>query len=149
MFYCEFVHLFPNHMVIPNMALQSVFSYDILKGLLSPDDFNYYLKAQVDICIVSMIDFLPRYAFEIDSVFHDAEDQLARDERKDRIFRVGNVPFIRMRPLRFNTSKEMREEIIESMRAMPEQFKAITTNLSLELDMSTGGANDTSGLFEK
>ncbi|HVG33116.1 MAG TPA: winged helix-turn-helix transcriptional regulator [Pyrinomonadaceae bacterium] len=133
-FYCEFVHLFPQHKVIPNMALQSIFSYSVMKDLLSPDDFNYYLKAQVDICIVSMINFLPRYAFEIDSVFHDKEEQITRDDRKNRIFRVGNLPLIRMRPLRITTSEEIRDEIIKAMRSLPEHFRGISTNLSLELD---------------
>jgi len=134
-FYSEFVHLFPHHMVVPNMSLQSVFKYDGIKGLLSSEDFRYYLMAQVDICIISLKDFRPRYAFEIDSVFHDSEAQMVKDDRKDRIFRVGGVPFIRMRPFGFTTDEDIKNEIVRAMRALPEVFKGETPNLSLELDM--------------
>jgi hypothetical protein len=134
-FYCEFVHLFPHHMVVPNMALQSVFRYEVMKGLLSSEDFRYYLMAQVDICIINLKDFRPRYAFEIDSVFHDSQEQMVRDDRKDRIFRVGGVPFIRMRPFGFTTDEDIRNEIVKAMRALPEIFKGDSPNLSLELDM--------------
>jgi hypothetical protein len=39
--------MFPNYLVIPNMALNSIFKYDEMKSMLAPEDFKYYLAAGI------------------------------------------------------------------------------------------------------
>ena len=39
------------------------------------------LMAQVDFCITSTANYLPVIAFEVDSRYHDASDQIVRDEQ--------------------------------------------------------------------
>ncbi|KRA02737.1 hypothetical protein ASD71_12250 [Achromobacter sp. Root565] len=51
--YQMLVQLCPNHLVFPNCSLQSVMSYERMKELVSEDDFGYYLRASVDIVVVS------------------------------------------------------------------------------------------------
>ena len=112
--YQEFTTVFPNFFIMPNTSLQTIFKYDTMKVLLNPDDFNYYLKASVDICVISTQDFLPKFGFELDSKFHDAEKQIIRDERKNRIFVTANLPLIRVRKDGVSTREEIRNNIQEA-----------------------------------
>jgi len=57
--YSVLIHLFPNQLVFPNMALQAIFSYDRMKALLDQETFRYYLMASVDFCITSTSTYLP------------------------------------------------------------------------------------------
>lgn len=138
------IGLFPNHLVFPNMSLQSIFTYDRMKDILEkPDDFRYYLMSHVDFCITSTSNYLPIIAFELDSRFHDSSDQLERDDKKDRIFQLGGVPLLRLRALGRPTEQVMRQQIIESVRLLGEELT--TTNqkfnayISQEIDYGRFG----------
>lgn len=124
--YQEFTTFFPNYHVIPNMSLQTIFKYDTMKVLLNPEDFNYYLMASVDICVISTQDFLPKFGFELDSIYHDDEKQIVRDERKNRIFITANLPLIRVRKDGVITREEIRNNIQESLESIPDYFKSPT-----------------------
>ena len=108
--------MFPNYLVIPNMALNSIFKYDEIKSMLAPEDFKYYLNAQVDLCVVSVVNNYPVMAFEVDSAFHDSAESLLRDERKNRVFALGGVPLIRLRPTGRATQEEVQARISEALR---------------------------------
>ncbi|WP_404990022.1 DUF2726 domain-containing protein [Burkholderia cenocepacia] len=58
--------------------------------------------------VVSTTTCLPLLAIEVDSIYHDTEKQLARDQRKDRIFEVGGVPLLRLRPLGSPSAETVR-----------------------------------------
>ncbi|WP_257010550.1 DUF2726 domain-containing protein [Burkholderia ubonensis] len=105
------VQLCPNHLVFPNCALQSIMSYDRLKELVDQDDFGYYLRASVDIVVVSSTTYLPMLAIEVDSPWHDTDRQQVRDERKDRLFSTAGIPFLRLRPLGRPTPEVVRAEV--------------------------------------
>ena len=109
--------LFPNQLVFPNMGLQAVFQYERMRELLGNEDFGYYLRAQVDFCIVSTSTYFPIIAFELDSPYHDAADQQMRDERKDLIFQRGGVPLIRLRSYGRPTVDGMRGDIIAAVQS--------------------------------
>lgn len=91
------VQLCPNHLVFPNCSLQSVMSFERMKELVSEDDFGYYLRASVDIVVVSSTTYLPMLAIEVDSVWHDTERQQRNDDKKDRLFASAGIPFMRLR----------------------------------------------------
>lgn len=116
--YNVMIGLFPNHLVFPNMSLQTIFQYSRIKELVDADTFKYYLMSQTDICITSTSSYLPQIAFEIDSHYHDDEDQIKRDLKKDKIFRVGGVPLLRIRAHGQPSDAVIRNEIIKNVREL-------------------------------
>jgi len=138
--YQVMVQLCPNYLIFPNCSLQSIFSYDRMKELVVDDDFGYYLRASVDLVVMSTTTYLPLLAIEVDSVWHDTEKQQVRDERKDRIFSAGGVPFMRLQPVGSPSEATIRgqvaehlDELVRSVRHdMPghEQAKALLEDLT-------------------
>lgn len=115
-FYQSLLEIFPNNLVFPNMALQAIFSFDRMKELLDSEEFGYYLRASVDFCITSTATYLPIVAFEADSYWHDTERQKERDAIKDKIFRLGGVSLIRLRPYGRPSENALRSDVIRSVR---------------------------------
>jgi tetratricopeptide (TPR) repeat protein len=116
--YLHMISLFPNHLVFPNMSLQSIFVYDRMKGVLEQDVFSYYLLTSVDICIVSTANYLPIVCYEVDSPYHDQPEQIERDEKKNYIFKIGGIPLIRLRAHGRPSEIEIKEKIAESTRQL-------------------------------
>jgi tetratricopeptide (TPR) repeat protein len=110
------IGLFPNHLVFPNMSLQTIFTYDRMKDVLDSEVFKFYLLTSVDICIISTANYLPILCYEVDSPYHDVPDQIARDKKKDEIFEAGGTPLIRLRPHGKPSDMEIREKIIKSIQ---------------------------------
>lgn len=138
--YHAMVQLCPNHLVFPNCALQSIFSYDRMKELVASDEFSYYLMASVDIVVVSTTTYLPLLAVEVDSVYHDTPKQLERDDRKDRIFEVGGVPLMRLRPVGSPSPETIRaqvaEHVDELVRTVREDMPGYEQTVSLLQDLT-------------
>ncbi|ARP86648.1 DUF2726 domain-containing protein [Bordetella genomosp. 9] len=138
--YQVLVQLCPNHLVFPNCSLQSIMSYERMKELVSEDDFGYYLRASVDIVVVSSTMYLPMLAIEVDSVWHDTERQQRNDDKKDRLFAAAGIPFIRLRPVGSPSENTIRaqvaqhvDELVRSLRAdLPgyEQARGLLEDLS-------------------
>lgn len=143
--YSILVELFPNHLIFPNMALQTIFRYDRMRELLNSEEFGYYLRSQVDFCITSTASYLPIIAFEVDSDYHDSPEQMERDRRKDRIFQLGGVPLLRLRAHGRPTAQDMRHDIVEVVRAFigeviaTGQRDGIYANVSREVDFERFG----------
>lgn len=139
------IALFPNHFVLPNMSLQSIFQYDRMKEVLESTDFDYYMRSQVDFCITSTSNYLPIIAFEIDSSYHDDEKQVVRDQRKNRIFQKGGVNLLRLRPYGRPSEGGLRSEIVKVVRQFGKELRETAekteglTRLTLEIDFDTFG----------
>lgn len=116
--YQVLVQLCPNHLVFPNCSLQSVMSFDRMKELVSEDDFGYYLRASVDIVVVSSTTFLPMLAIEVDSVWHDTERQQRNDDKKDRLFAAAGIPFMRLRPVGSPSENTVRAQVAEHVNEL-------------------------------
>ena len=116
--YQVLVQLCPNHLVFPNCSLQSIMSYERMKELVSDDDFGYYLRASVDIVVVSSTTFLPMLAIEVDSVWHDTERQQKNDDKKDRLFAAAGVPFLRLRPVGSPSENTVRAQVAEHVEEL-------------------------------
>jgi hypothetical protein len=138
--YQVIVQLCPNHLVFPNSSLQSIMNYDRMKDLVDQADFGYYLRASVDLVVVSSTTYLPMLAFEVDSVWHDTEKQQERDDRKDRLFAVAGIPFMRLRPVGRPSEATIRvevaahvDELVRSLRTdLPgfEQARALLQDIA-------------------
>ena len=144
------IGLFPNHLVFPNMALQTVFQYERMKELLEVDEFSYYLKALVDFCVTSTANYLPLIGFEVDSSFHDDPGQKERDEKKNHIFAVGGVPLLRLQPYGKPTPAAIRSQIIESIHELGSAIRQtgadslVLQSLQKELDFDSFGVSSSS-----
>lgn len=122
--YQAMVQLCPNHLVFPNCSLQSVMSFDRIKELVSEDDFGYYLRASVDIVVVSSTTFLPMLAIEVDSVWHDTERQQRNDDKKDRLFAAAGIPFLRLRPVGSPSENTVRVQVAEHVDELVRGLRA-------------------------
>jgi hypothetical protein len=115
-------------------------NYDRMKDLVDQADFGYYLRASVDLVVVSSTTYLPMLAFEVDSVWHDTEKQQERDDRKDRLFAVAGIPFMRLRPVGRPSEATIRvevaahvDELVRSLRTdLPgfEQARALLQDIA-------------------
>ncbi|WP_250495412.1 DUF2726 domain-containing protein [Caballeronia sp. GAWG1-1] len=121
--YQALLQLCPNHLVFPNCSLQSVFSFDRMKELVTSEDFSYYLMASVDVVVVSSTTYLPLLAIEVDSVYHDTEKQLVRDDKKDRIFQAGGLPLLRLRPAGNPSPEVIRGQVAEHLDELLNQVR--------------------------
>jgi len=133
-FYKILLELFPNHLVFPNMSLQSIFQYDRMIELVDTDTFGYFLRSQVDFCITSTATYRPIIAFEADSHFHDDPAQQARDSKKEELFRVGGVPLLRLRQFGQPTTEAMRNDIIDAVAKCGQQLRTTSAGLAWQLE---------------
>lgn len=122
--YQVLVQLCPNHLVFPNSSLQSIMSFDRMKELVNDDDFGYYLRASVDIVVVSSTTYLPMLAIEVDSVWHDTERQQKNDGKKDRLFAAAGVPFMRLRPVGSPSENTIRAQVAEHVDELVRTLRA-------------------------
>ncbi|SOE06409.1 Protein of unknown function [Variovorax sp. YR752] len=122
--YQVLVQLCPNHLVFPNCSLQSVMSYERMKELVNEDDFGYYLRASVDIVVVSSTTYLPMLAIEVDSVWHDTERQQRNDGKKDRLFAAAGIPFMRLRPVGSPSENTIRAQVAEHVDELVRSLRA-------------------------
>lgn len=109
------VQLCPNHLVFPNCALQSIMTYERMKELVDDDVFGYYLRASVDVVVVSSTTYLPMLAIEVDSVWHDTERQQKNDTKKDLLFATAGIPFLRLRPVGSPSAGVIRGQVAEHL----------------------------------
>ena len=143
------IGLFPNHLVFPNMSLQTIFQYERMKEILDSDKFQYYLMSQVDFCITSTAHYCPIIAFEVDSPYHDLSDQQQRDEKKNEIFRLGGVPLLRLRAHGQPGEGGIRQEIVEVIKQLGQRLTETNRkvdglmNLTLEIDFERFCVNGT------
>lgn len=118
------VQLCPNHLVFPNCSLQSIMRYERMKELVNEDDFGYYLRASVDIVLVSSTTYLPMLAIEVDSVWHDTQRQQRNDDKKDRLFASAGIPFMRLRPVGSPSESTIRAQVAEHVDELVRSLRA-------------------------
>lgn len=121
--YKTLLELFPNYFVVPNAALQSLFFFDKVKELLNGEEFEYYLKAHVDFCILRATDYFPLVALELDSDYHLNEEVKKRDEFKNKIFQLGGIDLLRFHPHQQLSDEEMQQEIIDLIQIWQEHIE--------------------------
>jgi hypothetical protein len=90
------------------------------------EDFGYYLRASVDIVVVSSSTYLPMLAIEVDSVWHDTERQQKNDDKKDRLFAAAGIPFMRLRPVGTPSENVIRGQVAEHLDGL---IRSLRTDL--------------------
>jgi hypothetical protein len=127
--YMILIEQFPNYLVYPNMALQNIFDFDKTKEILDSSDFEYFLKAHVDFCIIKTSNYSPLVTLELDSHYHDDEEVKKKDEIKNQLFHQGGLSLLRIRPFEQPSEETIRAGIIESLEAWRQKsLESTSTN---------------------
>jgi hypothetical protein len=97
-FYQALKDVFPSFFIYPNVALSNIFAEDQLFPHLNSEQRNFYFKGVVDFVVYDPTDgHVPKYFFEVDSFYHDRQEVIIRDEKKNAIFNAANIPLYRIR----------------------------------------------------
>lgn len=87
----------PGLHAFPNYPLDQLADFDKLRNLLDDETFQYGRRCRVDAVLVVPGEGDPVAAFELDSPLHDNPSQARRDRLRNRLFRVIQIPFFRLR----------------------------------------------------
>ena len=84
--------------VYPNVALSCLIDYEQIKHSLSAEEREFFFKGIVD-CVVfdHHNNYKPIHFFELDSDYHDAEQQKKKDEYKTKILGLAGKKLFRIR----------------------------------------------------
>lgn len=88
---------FPGLHAFPNYPLDQLADFDKLAKLLDTETLQYGMRCRVDAVLVVPGEGDPVAAFELDSPLHDEPAQARRDRLRNRLFRVIQIPFFRLR----------------------------------------------------
>jgi hypothetical protein len=87
---------FPSLRAYPNVPLRNFIDLGKLEALVPIRTHRYGWSAQVDILLCTD-DEDPVAGIELDSVFHDSEEAIERDQLKNTLFKLAGLPMIRIR----------------------------------------------------
>ena len=87
---------FPSLQAYPNMPLKNFIDIDKLEAAVPARVRNYAWAAQVDVLLCTA-DEDPVAGIELDSVHHDTEEAIERDELKNTLFKLAGLPLVRIR----------------------------------------------------
>lgn len=88
---------FPNLLAHPNVPLRNFIDEDKVRLLANKTQRGFLWAAQVDVLLCSQ-DEDPIAGIELDSALHDHADAVRNDGLKNRLFKLANIPLIRIRP---------------------------------------------------
>lgn len=88
---------FPSLHAFPNYPLDQLADFDKLANLLDDETVEYGRRCRIDAVLVVPGEGDPVAAFELDSRLHDEPIAARRDRLKNRLFRVIQIPFFRLR----------------------------------------------------
>jgi hypothetical protein len=88
---------FPGLHAFPNYPLDQLADFDKLGNLLDAETLEYGKHCRIDAVLVVPGEGDPVAAFELDSRLHDEPAQARRDRLRNRLFRVIQIPFFRLR----------------------------------------------------
>lgn len=113
-FYRAVREVFQMYLVFPNVALNAVISYDLIKSNLTAEEKRYFFGALLDCVVIdSENNYKPIKFIELDSPYHDTEAQINKDKLKDNILAKAGLKLIRVRRTTF---KEDEKDFIKLIR---------------------------------
>nr|WP_321454022.1 DUF2726 domain-containing protein [uncultured Carboxylicivirga sp.] len=116
-FYLALKRVFDSYQVYPNVGLSSILNYDSLKEELNSKERDFFFKSSVDFVVLEPFrNYFPTYFFEIDSVWHDTEEQKERDKMKDKIFGLSGQKLYRIRKVDNSIDEREFEKLIIELR---------------------------------
>ncbi|PSB77840.1 DUF2726 domain-containing protein [Photobacterium damselae] len=89
--------VFPNFFIYPNVAVSNLFDFEVIKVHLTSSECSYFFKSIVDFVIYDPVDHMPKFFFEVDSIYHDTAEATIRDKKKNKFFDVAGITLHRVR----------------------------------------------------
>jgi hypothetical protein len=87
---------FPSLQAYPNQPLRNFIDVEKLEATVPLRARNYAWSAQVDVLLCT-VDEDPVLGIELDSLHHDGEEVVERDELKNLLFKLAGLPLVRIR----------------------------------------------------
>ena len=87
---------YPSLQAYPNLPMRSFIDIDKLEGTVPLRARGYAWSAQVDVLLCTA-DEDPVAGIELDSIHHDSEEAVERDELKNLLFKLAGLPLVRIR----------------------------------------------------
>jgi hypothetical protein len=98
-FYQALKDVFSSYFIYPNVVLSNIFDKEQIFPHLNSEQRNFYFNGVVDFVVYDPIDsHMPKYFFEVDSFYHDRQEAMIRDAKKNAIFNAANITLYRIRP---------------------------------------------------
>jgi hypothetical protein len=99
------------------VALSNIFDKESIFKSLTPEQRDYYFKGVVDFVVYDPADaHKPKYFFEVDSFYHDQQDAIIRDRKKNGIFDAASIKLYRIRL--FSDSLTIKHDFVYEIRKM-------------------------------
>jgi very-short-patch-repair endonuclease len=90
--------IFDTYQIYPNVAISCLLNWKLIKDDLTDDERKFYFTGIVDFVVFDQAEgFKPKHFFELDSTFHDTQEQKKKDKLKDNIFAKAGVKIRRIR----------------------------------------------------
>ena len=113
-FYKAVREIYPSYLIIPNVALNAIINFDVIKDILSQEERKYFFVALLDCVVVDTEnDYKPIKFIELDSTYHDTDIQIRKDKLKDNILAAAGQKLYRIRR---TTYKEDEKDFIKLIR---------------------------------
>ena len=106
--------VFPRFDVYLNVGLSTLIDFGAIKEDLSQEERTFFFRGVVD-CVVfdQFQDYKPVYFVELDSAYHDFEEQKLKDTYKDKILAMAGKKLYRIRK---NSNEVGVKEFIQMIR---------------------------------
>lgn len=88
---------YPGLLALPNYPLAAVMNTDWLRHVVPRRLFVFALRSALDVLLVTPGEGDPIFAFELDSPYHDEPAAQARDQMKDELLQMAEIPLVRFR----------------------------------------------------
>lgn len=105
--------------VYPNVALSSIIEFKLVKDALSSAEKDFFFKGVVDCVVFDHLDlYLPKFFYELDSIFHDIPEQKQKDKYKDNILAAAGQKLYRIRR---TNEKQNKGDFVKLIRDITEK----------------------------
>ncbi|MGG7664031.1 DUF2726 domain-containing protein [Dyadobacter sp. BHUBP1] len=116
-FYMAVRAIFHTYLVLPNVAISAVVDFESVKHHLDQKERAYFFTALIDCVVVdAQNEFRPIKMLEIDSLYHDDEEQLRKDRMKDKIIAKAGHKLLRIRATGSHSEEDLQKLILEVTR---------------------------------
>jgi hypothetical protein len=113
-FYLAVREVFQSYMVFPNVSLNAIIKFDLIKNRLNTNEASYFFRRLVDCVVIDQEEnYKPIKFIELDSHYHDEKSQKIRDKMKDKIIGLSGHKLYRVRSKNRVIEKE---EFIKTIR---------------------------------
>jgi hypothetical protein len=118
-FYLALKRVFDTYQIYPNVAISSVINFDLIKDKLTSSQRDFFFKSSIDFVVFEPLkNYFPVYFFEIDSIWHDSEIQIKKDDIKDKILSISGQKLYRIRKMNNSINEMEFEKLIREIRAL-------------------------------